>query len=52
MNEDIDDFLVNKSGFATYVNEDGWETIKAETDLVEYSLIDIDDGMIITMKRK
>ncbi|WP_100401221.1 hypothetical protein [Bacillus sp. FJAT-44742] len=50
--EDIDDFLVNKSEFATYVNEDGWETIKAETDLVEYLLIDRDDGMIITMKRK
>ncbi len=50
--EDIDDFLVNKSGFAAYVNEDGWETMKAETDLIEYLLIDTDDGMIITMKRK
>ncbi|MFC5714415.1 hypothetical protein ACFPU1_16840 [Thalassorhabdus alkalitolerans] len=49
--EEIDAFLTNETEFDKYTSE-GEKRIKAETDSVEYSFINMGDGMIITVKPK
>ncbi|WP_100401181.1 hypothetical protein [Bacillus sp. FJAT-44742] len=49
--EEIDAFLTNETEFDKYTSE-GEKRIKAETDSVEYSFIDLNDSMLITVKPK